>query len=96
MLCSVWFVLEQNYPNPFNPITTIRYDLPESSEITLVVYDLMGRELIQLIENQLEAGYHWIIWDAKDHSGRSVPSGIYIARLVTPKYTKSIKMVLLK
>ncbi len=90
------FALYQNYPNPFNPVTTIRYDLPEQSEVALVVYNIIGREIIRLVNSHLEAGYHRVVWDAKDRTGRSVPSGVYIARLVTPGYSKSIKLVLLK
>ena len=90
------FVLHQNYPNPFNPATTIRYNLPQDSRIRLTVYDIIGRELVRLRNESDQAGYHSIIWNGRDNAGREVPSGIYIARLVTPGYTKSIKMVLLR
>ncbi len=53
-------------------------------------------EVTRLVGGYLEPGYHEVMWDGRDANGRSVPSGIYIARLVTPEYTKSIKMVLLK
>ncbi|MCH7498288.1 MAG: T9SS type A sorting domain-containing protein, partial [Candidatus Marinimicrobia bacterium] len=90
------FMLHPAYPNPFNPVSTIRYDLPRVSDVSLVVYDLLGRVVARLIDRQMEPGYHRAIWDGRDQGGREVPSGIYIARLVTPGYTKSIKMVLLK
>ncbi len=90
------FALHQNYPNPFNPISTIRYDLPEVTNITILVYDILGREIARLIDSPMESGYHRITWNGKDSAGREVPTGIYIARLVTPEYVKSIKMVLLK
>ena len=90
------FKLLQNYPNPFNPSTTVRFDLPEAAEVHLVVYDILGREVIQLVNKRLEPGYHQVIWNGKTAHGMDVPTGIYIARLVTPRYTKSIKMVLLK
>ena len=90
------FALHSNYPNPFNPASTIRYDLPEAVNVVLIVYDLAGREIAQLISDNLPAGYHDIVWNGRDKAGRAVPTGIYIARLVTPEYTKSIKMVLLK
>ncbi|UCD38507.1 MAG: T9SS type A sorting domain-containing protein, partial [Fidelibacterota bacterium] len=89
-LPSVYF-LRQNYPNPFNPVSTIRYDLPQASEVSLVVYDILGREVVRLVDGYMEPSYHQVQWD-----GQGCPSGIYIARLATPEYTKSIKMVLLK
>ncbi len=90
------YALHQNYPNPFNPTSTIQYDLPKAASVRILVYDIMGREIVRLVDSHLEAGYHRIVWDAKDRTGRQVPTGIYIARLVAPGYTKSIKMVLLK
>ncbi len=90
------FALRQNYPNPFNPSTTIRYDLPEAVEVTLCVYDLLGREVVRLVDGRREAGYHRAVWDGQDASGRPVPTGLYITRLFTPGYTRSIKLVLLK
>ncbi|MBA7612434.1 hypothetical protein ES703_19670 [subsurface metagenome] len=90
------FALHQNYPNPFNPATTIQFDLPMTTTILIVVYDLLGREVVRLVEDYMEPGYHQIQWDSKDQSGHNVPSGIYIARLVTAEYTYSIKMVLMK
>jgi hypothetical protein len=83
--------LLQNYPNPFNPVSTIRYDLPQASNVSLIVYDIMGREVARLMEGFMEPGYHEIQWD-----GSQAASDIYIARLTTPDYSKSIKMVLLK
>jgi fibronectin type 3 domain-containing protein len=90
------FALHPSYPNPFNPRSTIRYDLPRGIDASLVVYDIVGREVAQLVEGYLEPGYHTTVWDGRDADGRSVPSGIYIARLITLEYSKSIKMVLLK
>ncbi|MFC1547230.1 FlgD immunoglobulin-like domain containing protein [Candidatus Neomarinimicrobiota bacterium] len=90
------FGLTAAYPNPFNPSTTIRYDLPHASEVALIVYDLLGQEVARLVEGGLEPGYHQVQWDGKDARGSNVPSGIYIARLTTPAYTNSLKLVLLK
>lgn len=90
------YSLSHNYPNPFNPNTTIRFGLPEASEVKFVVYDLLGREVDRLADRHLEPGYYQVVWQGRDASGRSIPSGVYIARIVTPKYTKSIKMLLLK
>ena len=90
------FALHQNYPNPFNPNTTIMYDLPKVGEVSLIVYDLLGREVVRLVDGYVEAGYHQVVWNGTGVRGRNLPSGIYIARLVAPECTKSIKMVLLK
>lgn len=90
------FTLYQNYPNPFNPATTITFSLPEAMEASLIVYDLLGREIIHLVEGHHFPGTHSLRWEARDSRGREVPAGIYIARLITPEYGKSIKMLLLK
>jgi ligand-binding sensor domain-containing protein len=90
------YLLHQNHPNPFNPVSTIRYDLSQASAVSLVVHDILGREVTRLIDGNMEPGYHQIQWDSRDATGRQVPSGIYIARLVTRGYSKAIKMVLLK
>ncbi len=60
------------------------------------VYDLLGREVVRLVEGHREARYHRVVWDGRDARGREVPTGLYIARMVTPTYTRSIKLVLLK
>ncbi|UCH63242.1 MAG: VCBS repeat-containing protein [Fidelibacterota bacterium] len=90
------FALHQNYPNPFNPITTIRFDLPKATKVYLVVYDILGREVTRLRQEQLGAGYHQVLWAGRDQAGRDLASGIYFARLVIPEYTKTVKMLLLK
>ncbi|MFC1547269.1 T9SS type A sorting domain-containing protein [Candidatus Neomarinimicrobiota bacterium] len=79
------------YPNPFNPSTTIRYELPRAAQVTLTITDLLGREVTTLVEGYTQSGIHEAVWDAG-----SYPSGIYLARLMSPGYTKTIKMVLLK
>ncbi|MCH7940060.1 MAG: OPT/YSL family transporter [Candidatus Marinimicrobia bacterium] len=90
------FALHQNYPNPFNPSTTVKFDVPEATELTVVVYDLLGRKVVTLVEGTVQPGYHRVIWSGKAADGSEVPTGIYIARLLTTGYTKSIKMLLLK
>ncbi len=90
------FALHANYPNPFNPSTTIGFDLPAAAVVTLTVYDILGREVRRLMNRQIGPGYHQAIWNGRTNDGREVPTGIYIARLVTPENTRSIKMVLLK
>ncbi len=90
------FALHANYPNPFNPSTTIRFDLPEAAEVHLMVYDILGREVRVLVNERLEPGYRQVTWNGRTAHGMDVPTGIYIARFITPEYTKSIKMLLLK
>ena len=86
------FRLEQNYPNPFNPTTTIRYGLPQESEVTLKVYNSMGREVATLVQNtSRSAGWHNATFDASNLS-----SGIYIYRLQTEEQTLSDKLTLIK
>jgi hypothetical protein len=90
------YSLSPAYPNPFNPSTMIRFGLPGPSRAVLLVYDILGREITRLVDGNLEAAYHTVMWQGRDASGMEVPSGVYIARLITPKYAKSIKMLLLK
>ena len=91
------FALSQNYPNPFNPSTTITYGLPKAGNVSLVVYDVLGREVATLVRGTLGAGYHTATWDA-----RSVASGVYFARLVVTNeygaiaFNKVTKLVLMK
>ncbi len=80
----------------WHPATSLRFTLPEGAPVSLVIYDLAGREVARLVDSYTRQGYYQAQWSGKDQSSRSVSSGIYIARLVTPEYSKSIKIVLLK
>jgi parallel beta-helix repeat protein len=84
------------YPNPFNPRTTIAYDLPEADRVTLGVYDLLGREVAVLVRGYRPAGGHQAIWSGRDDRGRPVSSGVYLIRLITPRYTATGKVLLLR
>ncbi len=96
------YYVYHNYPNPFNPVTTITFDLPEISNVSLVIYDLLGREVVRIVDTQLNAGIHTKIWDGKDSRSVPVSTGVYICRLSAAskesnqQYTQSQKMVLLK
>jgi hypothetical protein len=90
------FALHQNFPNPFNPITSLRYDLPEQAQVTLTIYDLMGREITQLVNTTQEAGYRSVQWNATDSFGKSVSAGVYLYQIRTGKFVQTRKMVLLK
>ncbi|PJB02148.1 MAG: hypothetical protein CO127_00675, partial [Ignavibacteria bacterium CG_4_9_14_3_um_filter_36_18] len=95
----VHFLLQQNYPNPFNPSTTISYQIPEASNVTLIVYDILGKEIAKLVNGEKDAG----TYDAQfSTSNFQLPSGIYFYRLearskVSSKhYTEVRKMALLR
>ena len=90
------FRLYGNYPNPFNPSSTIRYDLPEATRVTLAIYDVMGREVARLVDGSMEPGAHSVEWNGQDQAGRGLPSGVYIVNLTTPQDRRSIRMMLLK
>lgn len=85
------FILYQNYPNPFNPTTTIRFYIPRHSHVTLKVFDVLGREVATLIDGELNAGEHSVVFDAKDLS-----SGIYFIRLKTGEHTQTNKAIVVK
>ncbi|HMB90882.1 MAG TPA: T9SS type A sorting domain-containing protein, partial [Rhodothermales bacterium] len=85
------FLLEANYPNPFNPVTTIRFGLPENAAVTLVVYDMLGREVQRLVDGSVTAGMHTVTFEAVD-----LPSGMYVYRLNTPAGSFTQTMLLLK
>ena len=84
------------YPNPFNPRTTISYDLPAETDVSIVIYDAIGQEIRQLVSRHYTAGRYSVQWDAKDHLGRSVGSGVYIAEIKAGSNTAIQKMLLLK
>ena len=83
------FALYPNYPNPFNPSTTIRYTIPKSSEVTLTIYNLLGREIETLVNKTRTPGEYSVIWNGQDH-----PSGIYICHLQAGDFMETRKLVL--
>ena len=84
------------YPNPFNPRTTISYDLPADTTVSIVIYDAIGQEIRHLVSQHYTAGRYSVQWDAKDFMGRSVGSGVYIAKIKAGTNTAIQKMLLLK
>ena len=85
------YALEQNYPNPFNPATTIRYALPAASHVRLTVYNLLGQEIVSLVDGPEEAGYKTVTFDASVY-----PSGIYIYRLTAGAFSEARKMLIMR
>jgi hypothetical protein len=85
------FELSQNYPNPFNPSTTIKYELPRSSEVRLSVHDILGREVLVLVNEKREAGVHEVKFDA---SGLS--SGVYFYRLGAGEFVETKGLLLIR
>ncbi len=80
-----------NYPNPFNPTTTINYQLPENGFVTIKVYDMLGKEIATLVNENKSAGYYKINFDAS-----KLTSGVYIYTINAGKYSQSKKMLLMK
>jgi len=95
------FVLKQNYPNPFNPATHIDFSLPMASNVKLIIYNILGQEVISLVDNQMSAGNHTIVWNANDASGNGLTSGIYLYKLTASgvnggEFQDIKKMILMK
>lgn len=88
--------LLQNNPNPFNPSTAIKFYIPNDSKVKVAIYDILGREITTLINEQKQAGYYIIYWNGKDRNGMDVASGVYLYRLFAGNYVKTKKMNLLK
>jgi hypothetical protein len=90
------YQLHQNYPNPFNPTTTIKYDIPVSTNVVLTIYNIMGKEVKTLVNEYQSAGILSIIWNGTDNSGNAVSSGVYIYSIQIDMNSQSKKMVLMK
>ena len=90
------FALHENYPNPFNPTTTLRFDLPELSDMTLIIYNMLGQKVKTFNMQSTPAGYHSVTWDATNDLGQQVGAGVYLYQLQTKDFVKTRKMVLLK
>jgi len=90
------FALGQNYPNPFNPSTTISFAVPRAGHVSLKVYDLAGRHVRTLVDGDLPADTHAVVWDGRNTSGRQVSSGAYYYRLNAAGHAETKQMVLIK
>ncbi len=92
----VEFALHSNYPNPFNPVTKINYDIATESFVTFTIFDILGREVITLVNQQHVPGYYSIDWDARGMFGTNVPAGVYFYQIRSEGFIKTRKMILLK
>ena len=90
------FSLSQNAPNPFNPETIISYSLPQSEQVKLVIYNVLGQEIRTLVNAFKPAGRYRVVWNSKDDFGRSVSSGVYFYQITAGKFTNTRKMLILK
>lgn len=85
------FSIYQNYPNPFNPVTNITFDLPAENNVELKVFDIIGKEIRTLVNGQMKAGSHSVVFDASD-----LPSGVYFYTIKAGTFTETKKMILIK
>ena len=90
------FSLSQNYPNPFNPLTKLDYTLPKRSRVVVSIYNVLGKEIVNLINDEQEYGYHSVSWSGSDSQGRPVSSGVYFAQMRSEGFHQTKKMLLLK
>jgi len=85
------YTLAQNYPNPFNPTTTIQFALPTESQVVLKIYNLLGREVATLVNEELQPGKYKV-----DFEANGLPSGVYFYRIQAGGFSKTKKLTLLK
>ena len=90
------YSLSQNRPNPFNPATCIRYDLPQASAVRIIIYDVAGRHVAELVHKTQSAGRYQAVWEGRDASDHPVPSGIYFYRIEAEEFTAVRKMMLVR
>jgi len=85
------YMLSSAYPNPFNPTTTLSFALPSQSDVTITIYNMQGRQVSTLIDGNMEAGYHSVVWNADAQA-----SGVYFVKMMTSEFTKTQKLMLVK
>jgi len=90
------YALHQNYPNPFNPRTTIKYDLVSNADVSIQIYDILGRKVKRLLDEKQGPGSLSVAWDGRDDSENPVESGIYLLRFRAGSHVASNKMILMK
>jgi hypothetical protein len=92
----VEYSLSQNHPNPFNPITDISYAIPKAGHVSIVIYNVLGQEVVKLVDSYHEIGEYTVSWLSKDQLGNQVASGVYYYQLISEDFVSSKKMLVLK
>ena len=92
----VRYSISPNFPNPFNPTTTIKFEISKSTEVNLIIYNLLGQEITTLVKNNLQAGSYNVMWNGKSKDGNPVASGIYVYAFRAGSYYKTQKMIMMK
>ena len=90
------FNLFENYPNPFNPTTTLEYEIPETGDVHIVVYNTLGVEVNELFSGYQTAGHHMVRWSGEGQSGNQVSNGVYLIRLQMGGYASVKKVMLMR
>ena len=90
------FRLRPNFPNPINPTTNITFDLPNNDNVVLEIFDLQGRHIVTLVNEQLNAGVHSVTWNGRDQNDILVTSGIYLCTVKTSRFKAARKMAFVK
>jgi predicted outer membrane repeat protein len=88
--------LYQNYPNPFNPTTTIQYEIPNQSQVRIIIYNILGRKVKTLLNSNSQPGTFEIVWDGTDELQNPVAGGVYFCRMEAGAFTKTIKLALVR
>ncbi|MCL4550504.1 MAG: T9SS type A sorting domain-containing protein [Bacteroidetes bacterium] len=88
--------LYNNYPNPFNPSTNISFEIPQSGNVSLTIFNSLGQVVKTLVSDELSPGRHNFVWDGTDDANNNVASGIYLYKLTAGTFTRTMRMVLLK
>ncbi|MBN2103695.1 T9SS type A sorting domain-containing protein [bacterium] len=89
-------ILNQNYPNPFNPGTTLKFTLPKAEKVSLRIYNARGEVIASLLDHRMPAGSHTVSWNGLSDYGQQVSTGIYLCRFQAGKFTKTMKMMMMK
>jgi len=90
------YTFHQNYPNPFNPTTTLSYELPKDSYVSIIIYDMLGNVVNNLVNANQSSGYKSIQWDAINNQGEPVSAGVYLYKIQAGEFVDTKKMILLK
>src|SRR4030095_17029149 len=92
----VKFEVSQNYPNPFNPVTNINFAIAKQSDVTIKIFDIMGREVKTLVNEKMPPGRYKVDWRSDNNSGKKVSSGVYLYRVIAGSFVETKKMILVR